>query len=132
MNFLFILFSVAAIVTVTVRPKGLGLGADRSVLEKAAKAVAQAKEVDETLKVAIGAYVQLLSGKHQGLYGQIESMDANSGRALVRMAVGGNEVDISELFLKPVNAKEYRDSSRVLSIKIIIIFCQLFSTLIIF
>ena len=112
---MYIFLSVAVPVAVTVRPKGLGLGADRSVFEKATKAVAQAKEMDETLKVAIGAYVQLLSGKHQGLYGQVESIDANSGRVLVRMAVGGNEVDISELFLKPVNAKEYRDSSRVLS-----------------
>lgn len=42
-------------------------------------------------------------------------MDANLGRALVRMAVGGNQVDVSELFLKPVSAKEYKDSSRVLS-----------------
>ena len=75
------------------------------VLEKATKAVAQAQELDETLKVAISAYVQLLSGKHQGLDGQVESIDANSGRVLIRMAVGGNEVDISQLFLKPFNAR---------------------------
>lgn len=42
-------------------------------------------------------------------------MDANTGRALVRMAVGSNEIEISELFLKPVTVKEYRDSARVLS-----------------
>jgi len=42
-------------------------------------------------------------------------MDANTGRALVRMAVGSNEVEMSELFLKPVSAKEYRDSARILS-----------------
>jgi hypothetical protein len=42
-------------------------------------------------------------------------MDANTGRALVRMAVGSNELEMSELFLKPVSAKEYRDSARILS-----------------
>lgn len=44
-------------------------------------------------------------------------MDANTGRALVKMAVGNNEVEMSELFLKPVSIKEYRDSARVLSKK---------------
>lgn len=59
---------------VKVRPKGLGLGADRSVLEKASKSVAQSnKEGEEQLKVIVGAFVQLLSGKHQGLYGQVFS-----------------------------------------------------------
>ena len=46
---------------------------------------------------------------------QILSMDGNTGRALIKMAVGNNEIEMSELFLKPVSAKEYRDSSRVLS-----------------
>lgn len=42
-------------------------------------------------------------------------MDGNNGRALVKMAVGGNEVEVNELLLKPVTAKEYKDSARVLS-----------------
>jgi hypothetical protein len=49
------------------------------------------------------------------LFHQVLSMDANTGRALVRMAVGSNELEMSELFLKPVSAKEYRDSARILS-----------------
>ena len=56
---------------VKLRPKGLGLGADRTVLENAAKALSKPKEGEEKLKVIIGANVQLLSGKHQGLYGQV-------------------------------------------------------------
>lgn len=46
-------------------------------------------------------------------------MDANTGRALIRMAVGNSEIEVSELFIKPVTAKEYRDSSRVLSNKFV-------------
>uniref|UniRef100_A0A0P5MGM2 G patch domain and KOW motifs-containing protein n=1 Tax=Daphnia magna TaxID=35525 RepID=A0A0P5MGM2_9CRUS len=106
---------VAAPMEVKLRPKGLGLGADRTVLENAAKALTKPKDGEEELKVVVGANVQLLSGKHQGLYGQVLSMDANTGRALVRMAVGSNEIEISELFLKPVTVKEYRDSARVLN-----------------
>jgi hypothetical protein len=49
------------------------------------------------------------------MFHQVLSMDANTGRALVRMAVGSNELEMSELFLKPVSAKEYRDSARILS-----------------
>ena len=45
------------------------------------------------------------------------------------MAVGGNEVEISELFVKPVPAKEYKDSSRILSKSICILQCD-FSQLI--
>lgn len=65
------LFRVAATVEVKVRPKGLGLGADHTVLQNAAKGLAKPKEGDEELKVVVGANVQLLSGKHQGLYGQV-------------------------------------------------------------
>lgn len=56
-----------------MRPKGLGLGADRSVLEKAAKTTSsnKPKEGEEKLEVVVGGYVQLLTGKHQGLYGQV-------------------------------------------------------------
>lgn len=64
---------VAAPVEVKLRPKGLGLGADRSVLENAKKlAVGQpGKDGEEELKVVVGAHVQLLNGKHQGQYGQV-------------------------------------------------------------
>lgn len=62
---------VAAPMEVKLRPKGLGLGADRTVLENAAKALTKPKDGEEELKVVVGANVQLLSGKHQGLYGQV-------------------------------------------------------------
>lgn len=67
----FPIFRVAATVEVKVRPKGLGLGADHSVLQNAAKVLAKPKEGEEELKVVVGANVQLLCGKHQGFYGQV-------------------------------------------------------------
>lgn len=107
---------VAATIDVKLRPKGLGLGADRSVLD-AATAVAQNEEAKGQAKLELrnGAYVQVVTGKQQGLYGQIESMDENTARCFVRMALGGNVASIAELCLKPVSAKEYKDSSRILN-----------------
>jgi len=47
---------------------------------------------------------------------QIDGLDENNGRAFVRLAIGNsNVIALSEFFLKPVTAKEYKDSSRVLS-----------------
>lgn len=66
-----LLTRVAAPVEVKLRPKGLGLGADRTVLETAAKASSISKTGEDELKLVVGACVQLLSGKNLGLYGQV-------------------------------------------------------------
>ena len=70
--------SIAPIVKVDVRPKGLGLGADRSKLAigNAAETKTETKEA-EKLKLVVGAYVQLLGGKNQGSYGQVRSKQSN-------------------------------------------------------
>lgn len=102
---------------VTVRPKGLGLGADRSVLDNAAKLLAANTVGDsgEDLVVRNSAFVRVIIGKRVGSYGQVESMDENTGRACVRMAVGGDVVSVPELCLKAVSSVEYKESARVLS-----------------
>ena len=54
-----------------LRPKGLGLGADRSVLANAAKVIAETKDAEEKLNLLKGSYVQVVGGKQQGFYGQV-------------------------------------------------------------
>ena len=109
----FLLLSVITPLQVAARPKGLGLGA---AVPKAEKIVLKSQNgKEETLEIKVGSYVHVTSGKQQGLYGQIEGFDENTGRASVKMAVGGQVLSISELCLKPVTLKEYKDSSRVLS-----------------
>jgi hypothetical protein len=44
----------------------MGLGADKLSLPPPAP-----QEEEEELKVIIGAYVQIISGMHKGLYGQV-------------------------------------------------------------
>lgn len=61
-----------------VRPKGLGLGADKSILlqvsnnSKDKRSTKSAKE--EELVLRCGSFCMLLGGKHDGLYGTVRSL----------------------------------------------------------
>ena len=58
-------------VNAVLRPKGMGLGADRSVVEqlKAQKSGKSGKQ--EKLEMKAGAYCIITSGKHENYYGQV-------------------------------------------------------------
>jgi len=61
-----------------VRPKGLGLGADKSILLQTSnnskdKRPAKSAEEDE-LVLKRGSYCMLLGGKHDGLYGSVRPL----------------------------------------------------------
>lgn len=88
-----------------LRPKGLGLGAD--------KVLARPPE-SEDLTIALKSYVKFRSGQRNGAYGQVEAVDADCGRVVVKLALGGN-VSVSELLLIPVTRKDYEKNSKVLS-----------------
>lgn len=51
------------------RPKGLGLGANPAILKKATST--KPNHGEEELKLIVNAHVQVLDGKHQGMYGQV-------------------------------------------------------------
>lgn len=53
-----------------IRPKGLGLGANPAALKKAT-ASDKPKEGEESLKLIVNAYVQVVDGRNQGMYGQV-------------------------------------------------------------
>lgn len=52
-----------------LRPKGLGLGADKVVKENQKKS---SKENDEDLAIVKKALVKVTMGKYAGFYGQVE------------------------------------------------------------
>lgn len=57
------------------RPKGLGLGADRSMLLKKTGQVNNgAKEQGKELQMKTGAYCVIEKGKQDGMYGQVCGM----------------------------------------------------------
>lgn len=95
-----------------IRPKGLGLGASRPGAKKDSKSK---KEGEEDLKVAKGAYVQMEQGAQKDHYGQIEGLDEENARIIVRLALGGSTVSVSENVVRLVTKKEYKQYGKVIN-----------------
>uniref|UniRef100_A0A3B1JPX3 G-patch domain and KOW motifs-containing protein n=1 Tax=Astyanax mexicanus TaxID=7994 RepID=A0A3B1JPX3_ASTMX len=82
-----------------LRPKGLGLGADLSA----------------SLVLAPGGCVQIKDGAHKDLYGKIEGVDPDNVRVVVKLAIGGKSVTVSQYIIRLVPQKEYDKYSKDLS-----------------
>lgn len=95
-----------------LRPKGMGLGADK-VLKKPKLLVAPA--ANETLEIKKNAYVRILGGKNKDLYGQIEGLDDHAGRVIVKLALGGSKEAFNEFMVQPVSKQEYQQYGKVIS-----------------
>ncbi|XP_056896642.1 G-patch domain and KOW motifs-containing protein [Takifugu flavidus] len=105
-----------------VRPKGLGLGADRSLIKdlEPSKHKQPPKPGDERVKeeelvMGPGSCVLVESGPHKDKYGKIEGVYPDNARVVVRLAIGGRTVDISQYIVKLVGRKEYDRYSKDLS-----------------
>lgn len=108
----------------SLRPKGLGLGANLTEVQALAptgphrllRPDEQEKEKeDEPQGLVPGGAVMVLSGPHRGLYGKVEGLDPDNVRAMVRLAVGGRMVTVSEYCLRPVSQQEFDRNSLDLS-----------------
>lgn len=101
-----------------VRPKGMGLGADKMMLAVAAKkaaSTANSKQDQEELKLVKGAYVKIAAGMNKDQYGQVEGFTDGSGRVMLKMAIGGRVVSVNEATVYPVSKDEYSKYSKVLN-----------------
>ncbi|KAM4572109.1 G-patch domain and KOW motifs-containing protein [Fundulus diaphanus] len=105
-----------------LRPKGLGLGADRSAIKdlEPSKRQRPPKPGEETAKeeelvMAPGGCILVQSGAHKELYGKIEGVDADNARVVVKLAIGGKTVTVSQHGVKLVGRKEYEKYSKDLS-----------------
>ena len=98
--------------TPMVRPKGMGLGADKALNKKP---LLVAPEANEVLEIKRNAYVRILGGKHRDLYGQIEGFDDHAGRVIVKMAIGGHKEAFNEFLCQPVSRKEYSQYGKCIS-----------------
>ncbi|XP_070074048.1 G-patch domain and KOW motifs-containing protein isoform X2 [Drosophila takahashii] len=87
-----------------LRPKGMGLGADKALKPKA---LLVQPEKNEVLEIKKQAYVRILGGKQKDQYGQIQGFDDHAGRVIVKMAIGGNKEAFNEFLCQPVSKKEY-------------------------
>ncbi|KAI1891196.1 hypothetical protein AGOR_G00162460 [Albula goreensis] len=106
-----------------LRPKGLGLGADRSALKdlepsgrsRPLKPGEERAKDEEALVLGPGGCVLVQSGAHKDLYGKIEGVDPDNARLMVKLAIGGKMVTISQYAVQLVGRKEYDKYSKDLS-----------------
>ena len=103
------------------RPRGLGLGADRKILEKINQLKRNLKQagIDEKddLCYEKGAFVLIEKGLHQDQYGTIESIEEDTARLTVALAIGGTNrqkevIYISQYNVKLVTEKEFLKYSK--------------------
>lgn len=95
-----------------LRPKGMGLGADKVV--KKAKLLVQ-PAANEVLEIKKKAYVRILAGKHKDMYGQIEGLDDHACRVIVKLALGGTKEVFNEFMIQPISKQEYQQYGKVIS-----------------
>uniref|UniRef100_A0A8C5MRU1 G-patch domain and KOW motifs-containing protein n=1 Tax=Leptobrachium leishanense TaxID=445787 RepID=A0A8C5MRU1_9ANUR len=104
-----------------LRPRGLGLGADRSALnalepQKPRRPPKPGDEPEEEAKgLGPGSAVEIQSGAHKDLYGKVEGIDTDNARAMVKLAIGGNVVTVSQFALRLVSSSEYKENAKDLS-----------------
>ncbi|XP_048191598.1 G-patch domain and KOW motifs-containing protein isoform X2 [Perognathus longimembris pacificus] len=101
----------------SVRPKGLGLGANLTEAQCLASIGShnssrpggdQQKDKDsEPQGLVIGGAVLVLSGPHRGFYGKVEGIDPDNVRAMIRLAENSHIVTVSEYCLRPVSQYEF-------------------------
>ncbi|XP_037680634.1 G-patch domain and KOW motifs-containing protein [Choloepus didactylus] len=105
----------------SLRPKGLGLGANLTAAQALAPTSSshlprpdeeQEKEKeDQPQGLVPGGAVVVLSGPYRGLYGNVEGIDPDNVRAMVRLAMASRVVTVSEYCLRPVSQKEFDKNS---------------------
>jgi len=97
------------------------LGADRKILEKINKLKRNLKEsgIDEKddLCYEKGAFVLVENGLHRDLYGTIQSIEEDTARLIIVLAVGGTNkkkepISISQYNVKLVTEKEFLKYSK--------------------
>nr|XP_060619107.1 G-patch domain and KOW motifs-containing protein [Anolis sagrei ordinatus] len=107
-----------------LRPKGLGLGADRSAAQELEPLGPRRplkpgeeppKGKDELLGLVPGGAVFIEAGPHKELYGKIEGVDGDNARIMVKLAIGGKTVTVSQHGVRPVTQKEYDKLAKDLS-----------------
>lgn len=98
-------------VEAVLRPKGLGLGADKNALQK----TVESEPSEEKLELLKNAYVLVTGGPHKGLYGQVEGLDDENARAIVKLTTVDKCVTLPEFFTKVISKKQFQKESKVIN-----------------
>lgn len=95
-----------------IRPKGMGLGADKLV-----KRILNQLDSEEKLELKDGSYVQFIIGRLNGQYGQVKGFDEGDSRVMVKIARTGQIAKVNENAFCVVTKNNYDKNSRVINIK---------------
>jgi len=96
-----------------IRPKGMGLGADKLI-----KSVQKNKNnPEEELKLQNGSYIQFVLGRLDGQYAQVNGFDEDTSRVMVKIARTGQIEKVSENTFCLVTKSDYDKNSKVINIK---------------
>ncbi|XP_034833315.1 G-patch domain and KOW motifs-containing protein [Maniola hyperantus] len=96
-----------------LRPKGLGLGADKVIKEKDKSK--SSKDKEEELHIVKNSFVKITTGKYNGLYGKVVSLDEENGRVMVDITMKKETVSLSEFMMQAVTKSEYDKQSKVIN-----------------
>ncbi|PIK62796.1 putative G patch domain and KOW motifs-containing protein [Apostichopus japonicus] len=91
------------------RPKGQGLGADRGPGPKQQAAKGKGPEgTDEPEGFVKGAGILVTRGAHKNLYGLIEGTDEDNSRLVIKLAINGQVITLSQFNAQAVSKSEYK------------------------
>ncbi|XP_034939401.1 G-patch domain and KOW motifs-containing protein [Chelonus insularis] len=95
----------------TLRPKGIGLGADKIFKQNSTNSTT----TDIKLKLEKGSYVKIVAGNLKNNYGIVESFDDDSSRIIVKLASTNEIVSLNEALVQPITKTLYEKNSRVIN-----------------
>ncbi|KAK9694217.1 G-patch domain [Popillia japonica] len=107
----------AAVATVEpeLRPKGMGLGADKIIHRQKNLVKTNQQEEDGDLQLIRGGFCKIIAGSNQGKYCEVMSWDDESGRIIVKTTIEQNVLSLNEFLVLPVSKEEYQKNGRILN-----------------
>jgi len=96
-----------------MRPKGLGLGATRAPTNSSENKNGESDK-KEKLVLKKGAYVQITSGTNKGKYAEVDGLDEENARVIVRIKKS-DCISVSENIIQLVSKRDYEKGKNVLN-----------------
>ncbi|GAB1609063.1 G-patch domain and KOW motifs-containing protein-like [Argonauta hians] len=105
---------------VVLRPKGMGLGADKSAVKQLNHNKNHHKKKgddddDSPLVLKNGSHCVVEKGASKGLYGTVIGIDEDNARVLVKLSINSNTITVSQYTIRLVHKKEYEKYHKYLN-----------------